>query len=110
MSAKSRDRHGRWRSKTVSFRASEDEIRAIDEAVALSGLTKQEYIITKLQNRDVVVLGNPRVFKALKTKMDDIYQELLRLTSSNEANEQLLETITLVARIYTDMTNDRGCT
>ena len=110
MSAKSRDRHGRWRSKTVSFRASEDEIRAIDEAVALSGLTKQEYIITKLQNRDVVVLGNPRVFKALKTKMDDIYQELLRLTSSNEANEQLLETINLVARIYTDMTNDRGCT
>ena len=110
MSAKSRDRHGRWRSKTVSFRASEDEIRAIDEAVALSGLTKQEYIITKLQNRDVVVLGNPRVFKALKTKMDDIYQELLRLTSSDEANEQLLETINLVARIYTDMTNDRGCT
>ena len=110
MSAKSRDRHGRWRSKTVSFRASEDEIRAIDEAVALSGLTKQEYIITKLQNRDVVVFGNPRVFKALKTKMDDIYQELLRLTSSDEANEQLLETINLVARIYTDMTNDRGCT
>ena len=50
------------------------------------------------------------VIKALKTKMDDIYQELLRLTSSNEANEQLLETINLVARIYTDMTNDRGCT
>ena len=108
MSAKSRDRHGRWRSRTVSFRASEYEIRAIDEAVALSGLTKQEYIITKLQNRDVVVFGNPRVFKALKTKMDDIYQELLRLTSSDEANEQLLETINLVASIYKDMTNDTG--
>lgn len=71
MSAKSRDKHGRWRSRTVAFRASEDEIKAIDEAVALSGLTKQEYIITKLENRDVVIVGNPRVFKALKEKMED---------------------------------------
>ena len=67
MSAKNRDRHGRWRSRTVAFRVSEDEFRSIDEAVALSGLTKQDYLISKLLDRDVVVYGNPRVFKALKT-------------------------------------------
>lgn len=110
MSAKSRDRHGRWRARTVAFRASEDEIKAIDEAVALSGLTKQEYIITKLINRDVVVVGNPRVFKALKTKMDDIYAELLRLNSAGEVSEQFLETINLVAKIYNDMTYNKGAT
>ena len=104
MSHKSRDNNGRWRNKTIGFRASEEENRSIDEAVALSGLTKQEYIITKLQNRDVVVVGNPRVFKALKTKMDDIYQELIRLKSSDEVSEELLETINLVARIYEGMT------
>ena len=106
MSAKSRDRHGRWRSRTVSFRASEDEIKAINEAVSLSGLTKQEYIITKLQNRDVTVVGNPRVFKALKTKMEGIYNELLRLQSAGEASEQFLETINLVTTIYNGMVND----
>ena len=57
-----------------------------------------------MQNRDVVVVGNPRVFKALKTKMDDIYQELIRLKSSDEVSEELLETINLVARIYEGMT------
>lgn len=107
MSQKSRDEHGRWRNKTVSFRASNDEIQSIDEAVALSGLTKQEYIITKLQNRDVVVVGNPRVFKKLKTKMDDIYAELIRISEVGEISEQLTETINLVANIYCGMTNDK---
>lgn len=107
MSAKKRDRHGRWRSRTVAFRASEDEIKAIDEAVALSGLSKQDYIISKLINRDVVVNGNPRVFKALKTKMDDIYAELIRLNSSDEVSEQLMETINLVAKIYRNMVSTK---
>ena len=66
MSAKNRDRHGRWRSRTVAFRVSEDEFRSIDEAVALSGLTKQDYLISKLLDRDVVVYGNPRVFQGPK--------------------------------------------
>ena len=108
MSAKSRDKHGRWRSRTVAFRASEDEIKAIDEAVALSGLTKQEYIITKLENRDVVIVGNPRVFKEKKKKMESIYTELLRINSASEINEQFLETINLVAKIYDGMTNTKG--
>lgn len=103
MSAKNRDRHGRWRSITVSFRASEDEIKALNEIVALSGLTKQDYIINKLLNRDIIVVGNPRVFKALKNKMDDIYSELLRLNSSNELSTEFLETINLVTEIYNGM-------
>lgn len=107
MSQKSRDKHGRWRSNTVSFRAYNDEIQSIDEAVALSGLIKQEYIITKLQNRDVVVVGNPRVFKKLITKMNDIYAELIRTSEAGEISEQLAETINLVANIYCGMTNDK---
>ena len=103
MSHKSRDKEGRWRCITVGFRASEAENESINEAVKLSGLTKQEYIITRLQNRDVVVVGNPRVFKALKTKMDDIYRELIRLKSSEEVSKEFLETINLVAEIYKGM-------
>ena len=108
MSAKNKDKNGRWRSITVAFRVSEDENNAINEAVALSGLTKQDYITSKLVNRDIVVVGNPRVFKALKTKMDAIYDELLRLNSSGEVNEQLLGTIRLVATIYAEMTKVKG--
>ena len=106
MSHKARDRHGRWRYITQAFRASEEEVKAIDEAVALSGLTKQEYIITRLQQRDVVVVGNPRVFKQLRTRMDAIYEELVRLSSAGEISDSLRETIELVAKIYSGMINE----
>ena len=94
---KNLDYKGRWRNKTVGFRVSEEEAKLIDTQVALSGLTKQDYIIRRLQCRDVVVQGNPRVYKALRNQMADIYEELKRLESCSEANDELLYTIQLIA-------------
>ena len=95
--AKNLDYKGRWRNKTVAFRVSEEEAKLIDDLVALSGLTKQDYIIRRLQCRDVVVQGNPRVYKALRNQMADIYEELKRLERCSEANDELLYTIQLIA-------------
>ena len=94
---KNLDYKGRWRNKTVAFRVSEEEVKLIDDLVALSGLTKQDYIIRRLQCRDVVVQGNPRVYKALRNQMADIYEELKRLERCSEANDELLYTIQLIA-------------
>lgn len=66
------DYKGRWRNKTVAFRVSDEEAKLLDDLVALSGLTKQEYIMRRLLNREVVVQGNPRVYKALKNQMKKI--------------------------------------
>lgn len=96
---KNLDCKGRWRNKTVAFRVSEEEAKLIDTQVALSGLTKQDYIIRRLQCRDVVVQGNPRVYKALRNQMEDIYEELKRLESVSEANDELLYTIQMIAEI-----------
>ena len=96
---KNLDYKGRWRNKTVAFRVSEEEAKLIDKCVALSGLTKQDYIIRRLQCRDVVVQGNPRVYKALRNQMADIYEELKRLESGSEANDELLYTIQMIAEI-----------
>ena len=96
---KTLDCKGRWRNKTVAFRVSEEEAKLIDTQVALSGLTKQDYIIRRLQCRDVVVQGNPRVYKALCNQMADIYEELKRLESASEANDELLYTIQMIAEI-----------
>ena len=96
---KTLDCKGRWRNKTVAFRVSEEEAKLIDTQVALSGLTKQDYIIRRLQCRDVVVQGNPRVYKALRNQMADIYEELKRLESGSEANDELLYTIQMIAEI-----------
>ena len=94
---KNLDYKGRWRNKTVAFRVSEEEAKLIDDLVALSGLTKQDYIIRRLQCRDVVVQGNPRVSQALRNQMADIYEELKRLERCSEANDELLYTIQLIA-------------
>ena len=97
MSVKNLDRHNRWRNKTVAFRVSPDEDREIETAVRLSGLTKQDYITRRLLCRDVVVQGSPRVYKALRNQMADIYEELKRLERCSEANDELLYTIQLIA-------------
>lgn len=56
MSLKNLDRKNRWRNKTVAFRVSPEEDRQIETAVRLSGLTKQDYIIRRLQDREIVVV------------------------------------------------------
>ena len=89
---KNLDYKGRWRNKTVAFRVSEEEAKLIDTQVALSGLTKQDYIIRRLQCRDVVVLGNPRVYKALKDELQNVLTELKRIENEN-VTEELLQTI-----------------
>ena len=96
---KNLDYKGRWRNKTVAFRVSEEEAKLIDKCVALSGLTKQDYIIRRLQCRDVVVQGNPRVYKALRNQMADICEELKRLERCSETNDELLYTIQLIAEL-----------
>ena len=65
MSAKNLDQKGRHRNKIVAFRVSPEEDALIERAVHLSGLTKQDFIIKRIQNKDIVVQGNPKVFKAL---------------------------------------------
>ena len=99
MTAKVKDKYERWRSKTVAFRMSEAEVEELDTMVALSGLSKQDYIISKLLNKDVVIRGNPRVFKALKDHLESILTELTKLASGNEPSIDLLSTIQIVATV-----------
>lgn len=91
------DYKGRWRNKTVAFRVSEEEAKLLDDLVALSGLTKQEYIMRRLLNREVVVQGNPRVYKALKNQMKKIYEELKRLEKCSGENDEMLYTLQVIA-------------
>ena len=96
MSAKVLDTKGRFSGKIVSFRCSEEENAALDVAVQLSGLTKQDYIISRVLNRDIVVQPNPRVYKALKDRLELVFTELKK-NEEVATNSDLLETINLIA-------------
>ena len=91
------DRQGRWRNKVVAFRMSPEEDEVLEVKVKLSGLTKQEYIIRRLTDREITVVGNPRVYKALRGQMELIYQELQRLAVDEEVPPDLLETLQMVS-------------
>ena len=94
---KNLDSKGRWRNKIVAFRVSPAEAEKIDACVRLSGLSKQDYITKRLTDRQIVVQGNPRVYKALRNQMAEIYEELKHLEKCSEENEELLSTLRLVA-------------
>lgn len=106
MSAKNLDSHNRWRNKTVAFRVSSEEDAQIETAVRLTGLTKQDYIIRRLLNRDVVVQGNPRVYKALRDQFAAVLDELRRIEAGANVRDELLDTINMIAAIMDGMKED----
>ena len=93
------DYKGRWRNHTVAFRVSNEEANLLNDLVALSGLTKQDYITRRLLCRDVVVQGNPRVYKALKMELAAVLTELRRIEAGNSVDEELMNVIELIAII-----------
>ena len=103
MSLKTRDEHNRWRSKTVAFRVSPEEDAQIERYVQLSGLTKQDYITRRLTHKDVVVYGNPRVFKALRNQLAEVLLELQRIETGGAVNDELLDLIEMIADILGGM-------
>ena len=103
MSAKNVDKHNRYRSITVGFRVSPEENEQINTAVALSGLPKQEYCYRKCMNRDIVVQGNPRVYKALRDHLEAVLDQLKRIEAGQPIEGYLLETITLITKTLEGM-------
>ena len=107
MSLKNRDKHNRWRNKTVAFRVSPEEDAQIETFVKLSVLTKQDYITRRLTGKDVVVQGNPRVYKALRDQLAAVLDELRRIEAGG-INEELLDVIEMIAAIMDGMKEENA--
>lgn len=108
MSAKNRDNKNRWRNKTVGFRVSPEEWEHFETIVKLSGLTKQEYLINRISERDIVVQGNPRVYKALRDQLNDVLVELKRIDGLNKdrIDEDLLDIIKCISSTLDGLSQD----
>ena len=103
MSAKNYDNHNRWRNKTVAFRVSAEEDLQLETYVSMSGLTKQDYITRRLLCKDVVVQGNPRVFKALRNQFNAVLEELRRIEAGAGVDDELMDTIQMMVAIMDGM-------
>ena len=108
MSQKNCDERNRWRNKTVAFRVSPEEDEQLEAAVRLSGLTKQDYIIRRLQEKEIVVVGNPRVYKALKNELEKVLEQLERIEAGAGVSRDLLDTIELITKTMQGMKDEKS--
>ena len=108
MSVKVLDRQGRWRNKIVAFRVSLEEDEQLEAAVRLSGLTTQDYIIRRLQEKEIVVVGNPRVYMALKNELAKVLEQLERIEAGAGVSRDLLDMIELITNTMQGMKDEKS--
>jgi hypothetical protein len=53
--------------------------------------------------QDIVVMGNPRVYKALKNQMEQLYMEFSRLCHAGELTPETLELLHFTTKIFDQM-------
>lgn len=101
-----REDYERDRPITVGFRVSTELNEEIDRLVAISGMTKQDYIVSRLLEKDIEVKPSPRLYKALFEEMRDVCRQLERLRRGDNPSEHLLETCDLLADIMISISGD----
>ena len=90
----------RKRSKTMAFRCTPEERKLICDMAAWSGMSRQDYIIAKLTDTQVVVKPSVGVQKALKDSMAELTKEVRLAASYGELSESLQQRVELVMRFF----------
>lgn len=99
MSAKNLDKYERFRSKTVAFRVSPEEWRQISMVVEASGMTKQDYLVSKVLDRTVTVKGGAKVYRGICVYLDEIRKELSRIEGGEDVHEELKNSIDFITNL-----------
>ena len=92
-----------WRNKTIAFRISPEENKLLERYVHLSGLTKQDYITSRMLERPITVNGNPRVYKALRDELAEVLEQLRKIEAGNQVDADLLAVISMIATVMDGM-------
>ena len=93
------DKNGRLRNKTIAFRVSPEEMTQIDTAISLSGMLKQEFYVSKMLDRDINVVGNCKIHKAVYERLYDVLSELKRIEAGRYINQELMNDIKLIIKV-----------
>lgn len=99
MSHKNCDSQNRFRSKTIAFRMSPEESDLLNALVRISGYKKQDYLIDRVLQRDILVRGSPRTYKALKDMLMEVLQELKRIKNGSDVSYELTVILAQISNI-----------
>lgn len=97
--AENYDKNGRLRNKTVAFRVSPEESKQIEFAISLSGMLKQDYYVARALNRDIAVMGNCRVHRAVYDRLGELIAELKRIEAGRYIDQDLMDNIKYLASV-----------
>ena len=110
MSEKNMDSKNRWRNVTIAFRMSPEENEELDLRVKLCGYqTRQEYIIESVLYQKVTAVGNPLMLVQFRKQLRGIEEELKRLTTLEDADEELFTPIRTMLEILNAFAEAEKC-
>jgi len=92
----------------VGFRVSPEEAREIDALVALSGLTKQDYILRRLTDREVAVYPSVRVQRAVQDQAMLCYEELRRIERAGDVSPELAHVLATLVETFAGLGREAG--
>lgn len=93
----------RKRNMTIAFRVTPEENELVTLLAKTANMTKQNYIMSKLTDTEIVVHPSTRTYKALKEEMAKVYAELSRIRSASDMSEDLVRRVELLADIFRDL-------
>ena len=76
LSEKRMDKKNRWRNVVVAFRMSPEEAAELNVKVALSGLSKQDYLIKCCLEHEIKVVCGRKVAREMQMYLEAILEEL----------------------------------
>lgn len=99
------------RKRTISkaFRVSREESDCVELLARAAGVTQQEYIMAKLEDREFTVVPDIRTYKMLREPMSRVYQELCRLRDCSTMEERLIAKIELLSDLFVGIAGDAEC-
>lgn len=100
MSEKNLDHQGRMRSKTIAFRMSPEEADLLQRYADMSGMTKQDYLISRILQREVTVVPNKRMQLYMEENMLYVFKELRRLDAGQVLPRDLSELVGMLSGIF----------
>ena len=90
----------RKRNVILNFRVTREEKEKIEARMALSGLTKQDYLIQSLTNQQVLCIGNIKSFEEMNKQLIEIGERLKTIGACSEIRETDLESIRMILQLY----------
>ena len=104
MKKKENKDHNRYRSVNVGFRVTPQEAEEINRAALLSGMKKQEFILMRLRNQEIVVVPNSRLYKLVIEQTEYLATELKKLVKTGkQIDPELKRSIELLANTLNGM-------